>query len=169
MSIEIEQPRNDVAMPVQDRMISGLTIRVREPDDCAAVAEIMALPKVSWGTHWMPFASREQTRQWIAGMPEGSIQTVALLEGKLVGTAGIIALTGWRSASFTSALILSTIVFGVPGGATSAYQATASNPARVSAIVGTSGRDARRWAEATASSLRRPASTSGRETPRLSN
>ena len=97
MAIEIGQPRSDTAMPVQGPMTSGLTIRAREPDDCAAVAEIMALPKVRWGTHWMPFASREQTRQWIAGMPEGSIQTVALLDGKLVGTAGIIALKGRRN------------------------------------------------------------------------
>src|SRR5436305_9339464 len=54
--------------------------------------------------------------------------------------------SGWRSASFTSALILSMMVFDVPGGAASAYQATASKPGKVSAIVGTSARDARRRA-----------------------
>jgi len=31
--------------------------------------------------------------------------------------------SGWRSASFTSALIFSVMLFGVPGGATIAYQA----------------------------------------------
>jgi putative acetyltransferase len=97
MPIEIEQQRNDVATPVQGRMIAGLTIRAREPEDCAAVAEVMLLPKVRWGTHWMPYASREQTRQWIANMPEGSVQTVALLDGQLVGTAGIVALKGRRN------------------------------------------------------------------------
>jgi L-phenylalanine/L-methionine N-acetyltransferase len=97
MPIEIEQQRTDVATPAHGRLISGLTIRVREPEDCAAVAEMMSLPKVIWGTHWMPFAGREQARQWIASTPEGSIQTVALLDGKLVGTAGIIALKGRRN------------------------------------------------------------------------
>src|SRR5450631_1919594 len=77
--------------------------------------------------------------------------------------------SGWRSASFTSALILSVMFFGVFGGAVIANQATASKPGSVSAIVGISGRDGRRWLDATASSLRLPASTSGRETPRLSN
>jgi putative acetyltransferase len=91
--VRAEPASESDAMPIE----TGLTIRAREHEDCAAVAEIMALPKVRWGTHWMPFASREQTRQWIASMPEGSIQTVALLDGKLVGTAGIIALKGRRN------------------------------------------------------------------------
>ena len=60
-------------------------------------------------------------------------------------------MSGWRSASLTSALILPVIPFGVPGGATIAYQATASKPGRLSAIVGTSGSDGSRWLEATAS------------------
>src|SRR5690349_14479361 len=51
---------------------------------------------------------------------------------------------GWRSASFTSALILSMMSFGVFGGATMPYQATDSKPGSVSAIVGTFGSDGRR-------------------------
>ena len=61
-------------------------------------------------------------------------------------------ISGWRRASFTSALILSTMVLGVSGGATFANQATDSKPGSVSAIVGTSGREDSRWAEATANS-----------------
>lgn len=45
----------------------------------------------------MPFASREQARQGIANMPEGSIHTVALLDAHLVGTVGIIASKGRRN------------------------------------------------------------------------
>ena len=49
------------------------------------------------------------------------------------------------------------------------YQATASKPGSVSAIVGTSGSAGRRLGEATASNFSLPAWTSGSETPRLSN
>src|SRR6266849_10502425 len=49
--------------------------------------------------------------------------------------------SGWRRASFTSALILSTMFLGVFGGATIAYQAADSKPGSVSATVGTCGRE----------------------------
>src|SRR5262245_28372076 len=73
---------------VSDR-ITGLTIRALELDDTEVVAELLSLPLVRWGTPGLPFARREQTRQWIANLPEGSLQTVAILDGRLVGTAGI--------------------------------------------------------------------------------
>src|SRR4029079_15323999 len=60
---------------------------------------------------------------------------------------------GRRNASFTSALILSVIALGVFGGATMAYQATASKPGSVSAIVGTLGRAGSRLGDATASNF----------------
>jgi len=77
--------------------------------------------------------------------------------------------SGWRRASFASALIFSMMAFGVFGGATIPYQATASKPGSSSAIVGTFGKLGMRVADATASSLSLPASTRGNETPRLSN
>jgi putative acetyltransferase len=75
----------------------GLIIRAREPEDCAAIAELISLPRVRWGTLRMPFTSREETRQWIAQTPAGNVQIVAVLDGRLVGTAGIIASKGRRS------------------------------------------------------------------------
>src|SRR4029078_3336388 len=59
--------------------------------------------------------------------------------------------------------------FGVLGGATIPYHATASNPGKTSAIAGTLGKAGRRAGDATASNLSLPASTSGSDTPRLSN
>jgi putative acetyltransferase len=80
-----------------DQAVPGLLIRAREPEDCAAIAELVSQPGVRWGTLRLPFTSREETRQWIAQTPAGSLQIVALLDGRLVGTAGIIAGKGRRS------------------------------------------------------------------------
>jgi putative acetyltransferase len=75
---------------------AGLTIRAREPEDCSAIAELVSLPRVRWGTLRLPFTSREETRQWMAQTPPGNLQIVAVLDGRLVGTAGIIAGKGRR-------------------------------------------------------------------------
>src|SRR5579883_28269 len=72
-------------------------------------------------------------------------------------------------AAAMSALILSTIGAGVPGGATTANQAEAAKPGSVSAIVGTSGSEDMRFSLPTAISLSWPLFTSASETPRLSN
>src|SRR5262249_40588309 len=61
-------------------------------------------------------------------------------------------ISGVASASFTSALTLSMMALGVFGGATMAYQATASKPGSVSASVGMPSIAGNRWDDATASS-----------------
>src|SRR5262245_24486676 len=76
--------------------VPGLVIRAREPEDCAALAELASLPGVRWGTLRMPFTSREETRQWMAQAPAG-VHVVAVLDGRLVGSAGILAGKGRRS------------------------------------------------------------------------
>jgi putative acetyltransferase len=87
----------DTAPPSPTRpTVSGLVIRAREPEDCAVLAELASLPGVRWGTLRMPFTSREETRQWIAQAAAG-IQIVALLDGRPVGTAGILTRKGRRS------------------------------------------------------------------------
>jgi L-phenylalanine/L-methionine N-acetyltransferase len=75
----------------------GLTIRAREPEDCEAVADLMALPKVRFGTLRLPFQSRAATRKWIETHSEGRTAIVAVLEGRLVGEAGIEQYKGRRS------------------------------------------------------------------------
>jgi L-phenylalanine/L-methionine N-acetyltransferase len=77
--------------------VAGLLIRAREPEDCAAIAELVSLPRVRWGTLRMPFTSREETRQWIAQTPAGNVQIVAVLDGRVVGTAGIKTAKGRRN------------------------------------------------------------------------
>jgi L-phenylalanine/L-methionine N-acetyltransferase len=77
--------------------VAGLVIRALEPEDCAAIAELVALPRVRWGTLRPPFASREQTRKWIEGATEGHTSIVAVLGGRLIGQAGLIQSKGRRS------------------------------------------------------------------------
>jgi len=79
------------------RPAAGLTIRAREPEDCAAIAELVSLPRVRWGTLRLPFTSREDVRQWMEKTPAGHLQIVALLDGRLVGTAGVHPDKGRRS------------------------------------------------------------------------
>jgi putative acetyltransferase len=79
------------------RPAAGLTIRAREPEDCAAIAELVSLPRVRWGTLRLPFTSREDVRQWMEKAPAGHLQIVALLDGRLVGTAGVHPDKGRRS------------------------------------------------------------------------
>jgi putative acetyltransferase len=76
---------------------AGLTIRAREPGDWPEVAALMDLPKVRFGTLRLPFASKEQWRKMMEAPPEGMTGIVAVLEGRLVGNAGLIQLKGRRS------------------------------------------------------------------------
>jgi putative acetyltransferase len=76
---------------------SGLTIRAREPDDCEAVADLMALPKVRFGTLRLPFQTRAEIRKWLDAHSEGRTAIVAVLDGRLVGDAGINQYKGRRS------------------------------------------------------------------------
>jgi L-phenylalanine/L-methionine N-acetyltransferase len=74
----------------------GLVIRAREAEDYAAIADLVSLPGVRWGTLRLPFASREETKAWIA-QGAGGLHIVAVLDGRLVGSASIITNKGRRS------------------------------------------------------------------------
>ena len=76
---------------------AGLTIRAREPDDWAAIADLMALPKVRFGTLRLPFQSRDATRKWLEQVSEGHTGIVAVLDGQIVGSAGVNQYKGRRS------------------------------------------------------------------------
>jgi putative acetyltransferase len=76
---------------------AGLTIRAREPDDWEAIADLMALPKVRFGTLRLPFVSRDATRKWMENPAEGHTGIVAVLEGRIVGSAGMNQYKGRRS------------------------------------------------------------------------
>ena len=76
---------------------AGLTIRAREPDDWQAIADLMAQPKVRFGTLRLPFQSRDATRKWLEQVSEGHTGIVAVLDGRIVGSAGVDQYKGRRS------------------------------------------------------------------------
>lgn len=75
---------------------AGLTIRASEPGDWQELAALIQLPRVRWGTLRMPFVSAEETRKWLEKPSEGRVQIVAVLDGKIVGTANLTRQQGRR-------------------------------------------------------------------------
>ena len=71
-------------------------IRAIEPGDLPGFAELMGLPKVRWGTLRLPFQSREQYRKWLESPPEGTTAIVAVLDGRIVGSADVVQYKGRR-------------------------------------------------------------------------
>jgi putative acetyltransferase len=68
---------------------AGLLIRAREPGDWQEIAALIELPRVRWGTLRLPFVSAEETRKWSEKPNEGIVSIVAVLNGHIVGTAGL--------------------------------------------------------------------------------
>lgn len=69
--------------------LTGLTIRAREPSDWEEIAALTELPGVRWGTLRLPFTSKEQWRKMIENPSEERTGIVAVLDGCIVGSAGI--------------------------------------------------------------------------------
>jgi putative acetyltransferase len=76
---------------------TGFSIRAREPSDSDGIAELMALPKVRFGTLRLPFTSRDATRKWMESMSDTHTAIVAVLNGRLIGSAALIQNKGRRS------------------------------------------------------------------------
>src|ERR1700733_5249737 len=74
----------------------GLILRAREPGDWQALAALMQLPRVPWGTLRLPFVSAEETRKWVEKPPEGLTCIVAILDDRLVGVADVTRYRGRR-------------------------------------------------------------------------
>jgi L-phenylalanine/L-methionine N-acetyltransferase len=90
--IKIAAPRPaDASLPV-----AGLSIRAQEPSDWEAMAALMALPKVRWGTLRLPFESREQWRKRTENPSGDRTGIVAVLDGHVVGSAGLHHYAGRR-------------------------------------------------------------------------
>jgi putative acetyltransferase len=77
--------------------IAGLIIRAREPGDWPDVAALMELPKVRWGTLRLPFTSKDQWRRMMENPADTMTGIVAVLDGRLVGNAGVTQGKGRRS------------------------------------------------------------------------
>jgi len=67
----------------------AIVIRAMEPEDLAAVAEVFSQPRAIWGTMQVPFISVDERRKRRAASPHWQTQLVAVVGGRIVGTAGL--------------------------------------------------------------------------------
>jgi len=87
--IRIAGPPGDAPSP-----IAGLILRAQEPSDFAEIAVLMELPKVRWGTLRIPFTSKEFWRKRLENPSEDRTGIVAVMDGSIVGSAGIYRKAG---------------------------------------------------------------------------
>ncbi|MEF0938856.1 GNAT family N-acetyltransferase [Rhizobium sp. BR 362] len=73
----------------RSRKQGGVEIRAARLSDAEAIALIANLPGYRAGTLRLPFQSVEETRQWMEKPALGSINLVAVLDGQIVGNAGM--------------------------------------------------------------------------------
>jgi L-phenylalanine/L-methionine N-acetyltransferase len=66
-----------------------ICIRAMEPEDMAAIADVFSQPRAIWGTMQVPFVSVDERRKRRAAAPHWQSQLVAVIEGRVVGTAGL--------------------------------------------------------------------------------
>jgi L-phenylalanine/L-methionine N-acetyltransferase len=74
-----------------------VTIRAREPGDWQEVASLTSLPNVRFGTLRLPFVSGDHWRRMLEKPSDGVTSIVAVLDGRIVGLAGLIQHKGRRS------------------------------------------------------------------------
>ena len=74
----------------------GLTIRAREPSDWEEIAALTELPNVRWGTLRLPYTRKDQWRKMMENPPEERTGIVAVLDGRIVGSADIFQYKGRR-------------------------------------------------------------------------
>lgn len=74
-----------------------VAIRAREPGDWQEIADLTSLPNVRFGTLRLPFTSGEYWRRLMESPTEGHTSIVAVLDGRIVGVAGLIQGRGRRS------------------------------------------------------------------------
>lgn len=70
-------------------MASEILIRAREPEDLAAITEIMNCSSVIAGTLRLPFTSIEQEQERLAQHQANVHSLVAEIDGRVVGTLGL--------------------------------------------------------------------------------
>lgn len=68
---------------------TGLIIRASRPDDAAAMVEMIALPGFRAGTLRLPYPRQDQTRNWLESQTSDTVNLMALLDGQIVGNAGL--------------------------------------------------------------------------------
>jgi L-phenylalanine/L-methionine N-acetyltransferase len=76
--------------------LTGLVLRAREPSDWEEIAALTELPNVRWGTLRLPYTRKDQWRKMMENPPEERTGIVAVLDGRIVGSADIFQYKGRR-------------------------------------------------------------------------
>ena len=75
----------------------ALVLRAIRPSDAEGVNALQNLPGFRFGTLRLPYQSLEETRKFIENRTAGRVGIVALVEDRIVGTAGLERLDGRRN------------------------------------------------------------------------
>ncbi len=67
----------------------GLEIRASSAADISSLCALANEPGYRWGTLRLPFQTVEETARWVSGLPAGDHALVAVLDGEVVGNAGL--------------------------------------------------------------------------------
>jgi putative acetyltransferase len=67
----------------------GLVIRAASVDDAPGITALANLPGFRRNTLRMPFQRLETARRWLEGLTADDVQIVAVLDGTVIGSAGI--------------------------------------------------------------------------------
>jgi putative acetyltransferase len=80
-------------MKKEDILIRGV-----EPGDMPGLADVLNQPRVVWGTLQIPHTSVETRHKRHASLPLGATMLAAVLDEKIVGSAGLHTMEGRRRA-----------------------------------------------------------------------
>ena len=69
--------------------MTDILIRATEPEDMAEVTEVFNQPRAVWGTLQVPFTSLAARRKRFESSAPGSVRIVAVIDGKVIGAAGL--------------------------------------------------------------------------------
>jgi len=83
------------AAPIgHEKPLSDLIIRACRPEDSTGIAELINLPGFRYGTLRLPFHTPAEVRDWIEKATRDDVALVAVVDDRIVGSAGLHRLTG---------------------------------------------------------------------------
>lgn len=74
----------------------GLVIRAASVEDAEAMSELIGQPGFRFGTLRLPYPKAGQTRRWLESQGDDAVNLMAVLDGKIVGNAGLVRHSGRR-------------------------------------------------------------------------
>ncbi len=78
-------------------MNSSLKFRAPNLNDAEEINSIVSMPKFIHGTSRLPYRRLDETREWLSSLGPDNTAILALLDGKIVGSADIRRAKGRRS------------------------------------------------------------------------